>query len=109
MNMTRERVSSVTSPIEVGYIRLRQYLMPNSGKPELGGRGGSPPLRRAGRIRLLAITAGPDTKIRSRGAMRPSYARKLSRLEIRGRGECRMRAAPAVSRAKLCKKRTRAY
>src|SRR5450756_1916848 len=50
-----------------------------------------------------------DARGRSRGAMRPSYARKVSRLEIRGRGECRMRAAPAVSRAKLCKKRTRAY
>jgi hypothetical protein len=24
-------------PLEVGYIRLRQYWMPNSGKPELGG------------------------------------------------------------------------
>jgi hypothetical protein len=29
------------SPIEVGYIRLRQIKMPNSGKPELGGRGSS--------------------------------------------------------------------
>src|SRR5258705_10554712 len=29
--------------------------------------------------------------------------------EIRGRRECRVRAAPAVSRAKLQKKRTRAY
>jgi hypothetical protein len=30
--------------------------------------------------------------------------RELSRLEIRGRRECRVHAAPAVSRAKLCKK-----
>jgi hypothetical protein len=27
------------SPIEIGYIRLRQFDLPNSGKPELGGRG----------------------------------------------------------------------
>jgi hypothetical protein len=27
------------SPIEVGYIRLRQFMMSNSGKPELDGRG----------------------------------------------------------------------
>src|SRR5258708_36943799 len=34
----------------------------------------------------------------------PEVCPKVSRLEIRGRGECRMRAAPAVSCAKLCKK-----
>jgi hypothetical protein len=50
-----------------------------------------------------------DMTSRSRDAMRPRFAQKLSRLEIRGRGECRMRAAPAVSCAKLCKERTRAY
>ena len=33
----------------------------------------------------------------------------VSRPKIRGRRECRMRAAPAVSCANLCKKRTRAY
>ncbi len=31
------------SPIEVGYIRLRQFEMPHLGKPELGWRGGAPP------------------------------------------------------------------
>src|SRR5882724_13633502 len=31
------------SPIEVGYIRLRQFDIPNSGKPELGERGGALP------------------------------------------------------------------
>src|ERR1700736_3410927 len=35
--------------------------------------------------------------------------RELSRLEIRGRRECRVHAAPAVSRAIVQKKRTRAY
>ena len=30
------------SPIEVGYIRLRQFMTSNSGKPELDGRGGTP-------------------------------------------------------------------
>jgi hypothetical protein len=30
------------SPIEVGYIRLRQFETSNSGKPELDGRGGAP-------------------------------------------------------------------
>src|SRR5258708_14316351 len=34
------------SPIEVGYIRLRRFEMPNSGKPELGGRGSALPLRK---------------------------------------------------------------
>jgi hypothetical protein len=34
-----------TSPIEVGYIRLRQSIMPNSGRPELGGRGEEQPRR----------------------------------------------------------------
>jgi hypothetical protein len=28
-----------TSPIEVGFTRLRRIVAPNSGKPELGGRG----------------------------------------------------------------------
>ena len=45
-----------------------------------------------------------DSSPRSRGAMRPRFARKSSRLEKRGRRECRMRAAPAVSCANLCKK-----
>src|SRR5712672_3793264 len=35
--------------------------------------------------------------------------RTFRRSENRGRRECRVRAAPAVSRAKLQKKRTRAY
>jgi hypothetical protein len=39
----------------------------------------------------------------------PEVCWKLPALEIRGRRECRMRAAPAVSRAKVWKKRTRAY
>src|SRR5882762_129222 len=30
------------SPLEVGYIRLRQFGMPNSGIPELGGSDGAP-------------------------------------------------------------------
>jgi hypothetical protein len=36
-------IGRAPSPIEVGYIRLRQFDMPNSGKPELGGRGSAPP------------------------------------------------------------------
>jgi hypothetical protein len=39
-----------TSPIEVGFIRLRLLVMPNSGKPELGRRGepsGQPSLHQA--------------------------------------------------------------
>jgi hypothetical protein len=36
------------SPTEVGYIRLRQIKMTNSGKPELDGGGSAlPPLRRS--------------------------------------------------------------
>src|SRR5712664_3232197 len=36
--------SSQPSPIEVGYIRLRQFEMPNSGNLELVGRGSAPSL-----------------------------------------------------------------
>ena len=37
------------------------------------------------------------TPTRSRDALRPSFAKKTSRPQFRGRRECRMRAAPAVS------------
>jgi hypothetical protein len=41
-SLTIERnPSPQPSPIEVGYIRLRQIEMPDSGKPELGGKGSS--------------------------------------------------------------------
>ena len=33
----RADIGSTPLPVEVGYIRLRQFEMPNSGKPELGG------------------------------------------------------------------------
>ncbi|MEH2564036.1 hypothetical protein V1289_003663 [Bradyrhizobium sp. AZCC 2289] len=50
-----------------------------------------------------------DTASQSRG-MCPSYAAIIRAPEIRGRTECRARAAPAVSCAKMHKKkRTRAY
>ena len=49
-----------------------------------------------------------NTTPRSRGAMRPRFL-KIIRPEVRGRRECRVLAAPAVSCAKLCKERTRAY
>jgi hypothetical protein len=46
----------------------------------------------------------------SRGAMRPSCASIFALRTTRGRRECRMRAAPAVSRAMgIGRKRTRAY
>jgi hypothetical protein len=44
------------------------------------------------------------TASRSRGAIPPELCQKLSRLNIRGRRECRMRAAPAVPCAKRRKK-----
>src|SRR5450432_4827800 len=45
------------SPGEVGYIRLRQLEMSNSGKPELDGRGSAPSMtsRTATLIGLTAI------------------------------------------------------
>src|SRR5882757_2068477 len=47
--------------------------------------------------------------MRSRGAMRPEFWKNLA-LENRGRGEDRVRAAPAVSRARCIKECcTRAY
>ena len=42
-----------------------------------------------------------DTPPRSRGTMRPSFAKRLRHQEIRGRGECRVPNAPAASCA-LC-------
>src|SRR4051794_30625220 len=41
--------------------------------------------------------------------IRPRFCKNVRASENRGRRECRVRAAPAVSRAKLQKKRTRAY
>jgi hypothetical protein len=67
------------------HIRLRP-------KASFGGT------RAGGRL----VNANADMRFRSRGAMRPSFA-DVSRLEIRGRRESRVHAAPAVSRAKLCK------
>ena len=49
-----------------------------------------------------------DTTPRSRGTMRPRFS-KIIRPEMRGRRECRVLAAPAVSCAKVWKERTRAY
>ena len=47
--LTIDRIPSPQPfPTEVGYIRLRQIKMANSGKPELDGRGSVlPPLRRS--------------------------------------------------------------
>ncbi len=51
-----------------------------------------------------------DAASRSRGAYRPRSASSLASSRKRGRREDRVRAAPAVSRALLCKrKRARAY
>ena len=55
-------------------------------------------------------SGSPDTTSRPHSAKRWSVLLVVSRPEIRGRGECRMRAAPAVPCAKwVVKKRTRAY
>src|ERR1700737_1915842 len=58
------------------------------------------------RTGVEATTGASDSNFkhqRSRGAKRPRFARKLS-LEKRGSREDRVRAAPAVSCAKLCEK-----
>ena len=49
-----------------------------------------------------------DVTSRSRGAVRPRFASRCPPLN-RGSREDRVLAAPAVSRAKCAKKRTRAY
>src|SRR6202021_3951293 len=49
---------------------------------------------------LLAMTANTDTRPRSRGAMRPRFAKNI-RPENRGGGECRAPDAPAASCALL--------
>src|SRR3982075_668088 len=51
---------------------------------------------------LLAMTA--DTASHSRDALRPRFAKIFRTSQRRGRRECRMRAAPAVSCA-MCTKR----
>src|ERR1700737_3647723 len=53
--------------------------------------------------------AGVAHTSRSRGAIRPRFARYIGPLEYRGRREDRVRAAPAVSCANAQRKRTRAY
>ena len=61
----------------------------------------TPPRHAQGRAEGGEITAH-DSAILRRDA--PEVLREFSRLEIRGRRECRVRAAPAVPCAKLCKK-----
>ena len=52
---------------------------------------------------LLAMTLlDPDADPQSRGAMRPRFEKSFAQRR-RGRRECRVRAAPAVSCAKVCK------
>jgi len=53
---------------------------------------------------LIQDVKQQHTPSRSRGAFRPGFAFCLSSSPKRGRRESRVRAAPAVSRAKLCKK-----
>jgi hypothetical protein len=48
--------------------------------------------------------AGDDSKKHSRGAMRPKFCISFALFENRGRGEDRVRAAPAVSQAMCIKK-----
>ena len=43
-----------------------------------------------------------NVRQRSRGTLHPRFANSFASLENRGRRECRMRAAPAVSCAKNC-------
>ena len=57
---------------------------------------------RFGSGRLVPV----DTVSQSRGALRPRFARNSSPSRKRGRRECRMRAAPAVSRA-MCTRSAR--
>src|SRR5258705_13502214 len=61
------------------------------------------------RIRFSNSPPCTDMALRSRRGFRAGFAWKRRVLLIRGRRECRVHAAPAVSRAKLQKKRTRAY
>jgi hypothetical protein len=51
---------------------------------------------------LLSMTARLDTTPHSRGAIRPRSDLNFALLDNRGRREDRVRAAPAVSCAKLC-------
>jgi hypothetical protein len=57
---------------------------------------------------LLAMTANTDTRSRSRGAIRPRFAKNF-RPENRGRGECRAPDAPAASCAHIGSKYAHEY
>jgi hypothetical protein len=64
-------------------------------------------LRSQGRRKRVQVCKQHDFAIPRRDA--PEVYPEVSRLDNRGRGECRMRAASAVSCAKWKRKRTRAY
>src|SRR6267142_366989 len=61
------------------------------------------------RIRFSNSPPCTDMALRSRRGFSREVCLNFASSEIRGRRECRVHAAPAVSRAKLQKKRTRAY
>jgi hypothetical protein len=60
-----------------------------------------------GRRGLIQFSKSQDANPHSRGAMRPSFARNA--LDRRGHRECRVRGAPAASRAKLSKAHERSH
>jgi hypothetical protein len=78
------------------FRRVKEEWIASSHPPSPEGR-----LRRT-RVLLAMTFDGQQSAFSRRDA--PEVCRKVSRLEIRGRGECRMRAAPAVPCAKWVKK-----
>jgi hypothetical protein len=56
------------------------------------------------RFRIQLSNSDADTRPRSRGAIRPSFASLFTLVKRRGRREDRVRAAPAVSCAKCAQK-----
>ncbi len=75
--------------------RATQYSRGVSARAERPRRTGSPA--------FAGDDSGEDKPPHHRGATRPSYAGRARPKKIRGRRECRVRAAPAVSCAKCTK------
>jgi hypothetical protein len=85
----RGRSSSVIAGLDPAI-----HLLPKNVSCEEGWMPGSSPGTTG------VSTVATDTCSRSRGLICPRFARNFPPSPIRGRRECRMRAAPAVSRAK---------
>src|SRR5665811_1695250 len=96
-------------PLEVGYIRLRPFEMPNSGKPELGGRGGAPSLPiRAAYPKWLLLRCDLEVRsisrnIHTRAAPKPTTMPRNSNVRP---GAVSMASIHGLNAVYQCRRRT---